>query len=178
MAEDRDGEWDMGKRGFFERPSGLTIAQIISLTGAECAASAQLARLITDVAPIDLAGPTDLTFIESNKYADALATTRAGACLMLERFEGRAPNALIELRTPEPYRAFVAVHSELYPQSLRPTSLFETDDIAPGATVHPTARLESDIAVDPGVVIGPRAEIGAGTIIRSEEHRLNSSHSS
>ena len=155
----------MGKRGFFERPSGLTIAQIISLTGAECADSAQLARLITDVAPIDLAGPTDLTFIESNKYADALAITRAGACLMLERFEGRAPNALIELRTPEPYRAFVAVHSELYPQSLRPTSLFETDDIAPGATVHPTARLESDIAVDPGVVIGPRAEIGAGTII-------------
>jgi UDP-3-O-[3-hydroxymyristoyl] glucosamine N-acyltransferase len=53
----------------------------------------------------------------------------------------------------------------LYPQSLRPTSLFETGDIAPGATIHPTARLESDIAIDPGVVIGPRAEIGAGTII-------------
>jgi UDP-3-O-[3-hydroxymyristoyl] glucosamine N-acyltransferase len=31
--------------------------------------------------------------------------------------------------------------------------------------VHPTARLESDITVDPGAVIGPRAEIGSGSII-------------
>jgi UDP-3-O-[3-hydroxymyristoyl] glucosamine N-acyltransferase len=161
MVEDRG----MGKRGFFERPSGLTIAQIVSLTGAEPRDAARLAHLITDVAPIDLAGPTDLTFIESNKYADALATTHAGACLMPQRFEGRAPDNLIVLRTHESYRAFVAVHSELYPQSLRPTSLFEVDDIAPGATIHPSARLESEITIDPGAVIGPRAEIGAGSLV-------------
>ena len=47
-----------------------------------------------------------------------------------------------ELCTEEPCRAFVAVHSQLYPQSLRPTFLFETNDVAPGATVHP-ARLAS-----------------------------------
>ena len=155
----------MGKRGFFERPSGLTVAQIVSLTGAKPRDATQLTHLIRDVAPPELAGPNDLTFIESNKYADALATTRAGACLMPERFENRAPDHLIVLRTPEPYRAFVAVHSELYPQSLRPASLFEAVDIAPGATIHHSARLESEIVIDPGVVIGPRAEIGSGTII-------------
>jgi len=155
----------MGKRRFFDRPSGLTVAEIISLTGAEAGDGARLSHLITDVAPIDLAGPTDLTFIESNKYADALATTHAGACLMPQRLESRAPRGLIVLRAHEPYRAFVAVHSELYPQSLRPASLFEASDIAPGASVHPTARLESGITVDPGAVIGPRAEIGAGSII-------------
>jgi UDP-3-O-[3-hydroxymyristoyl] glucosamine N-acyltransferase len=141
------------------------MAEIVSLTGAESPDAARLAHVITDVAPIDLAGPTDLTFIESNKYADALATTHAGACLMPQRFESQAPNTLIVLRTPEPYRAFVTVHSELYPQSLRPTSLFEANDIAPGATIHPTARLESEIAIDPGAVIGPRAEIGTGSIV-------------
>ncbi len=155
----------MRKRRFFDGPSGLTVAEIVSLTGAELLDATRLAHLITDVAPIDLAGPTDLTFIESNKYADALATTNAGACLMPQRFEGRAPDALIVLRIQQPYRAFVAVHSELYPQSLRPISMFEANDVAPGATVHPTARLESGVTVDPGVVIGPRAEIGAGSII-------------
>src|ERR1700728_3703532 len=149
----------MGKRGFFDRPSGLTIAEIISLTGADSGAGARLSHLITDVAPVDLAGPTDLTFIESNKYADALATTHAGACLMPQRFESGAPGSLIVLRTNQPYRAFVAVHSAFYPQSLRPASLFEASNIAPGASVHPTARLESGITVDPGAVIGPRAEI-------------------
>jgi UDP-3-O-[3-hydroxymyristoyl] glucosamine N-acyltransferase len=155
----------MGKRGSFYHPPGLTVAKIISLTGAESRDAARLSHLITDVAPLDLAGPNDLTFIESNKYADALATTHAGACLMPQRFESRAPNTLIVLRTHEPYRAFVAVHSELYPQSLRPTSLFEASDIAQGAIIHPTARLESGTTIDPGAVIGPRAEIGAGSII-------------
>jgi UDP-3-O-[3-hydroxymyristoyl] glucosamine N-acyltransferase len=84
---------------------------------------------------------------------------------MPERFESQAADGLIVLSTPEPYRAFVTVHSELYPQSLRPASLFETSDIAPGATVHPTARLESEIAIDPGAVIGPRVEIGTGSVI-------------
>jgi UDP-3-O-[3-hydroxymyristoyl] glucosamine N-acyltransferase len=156
---------DMGKRRFFDRPSGLTVAEIISLTGVRSRDSRRLSHLITDVAPIDLAGPAHLTFIDNDKYADTLATTHAGACLMPERFEARAPDTLIVLRTPEPYRAFVAVHRELYPQSLRPTSLFETSDIAPSATIHPTARLESGITIDPGAVIGPRAEIGEGSII-------------
>ncbi len=31
--------------------------------------------------------------------------------------------------------------------------------------MDPTARLESDVTVEPGAVIGPRAEIGAGTVI-------------
>jgi UDP-3-O-[3-hydroxymyristoyl] glucosamine N-acyltransferase len=155
----------MGKRRFFDRPIGLTVANIISLTGAECPDARRLSHLIADVAPLDLAGPNDLTFIDSGKYADALAMTCAGACLMPQRFESRAPGTLIVLRTREPYRAFVAVHRELYPHSLRPTSLFEASAIAQGAIVHPTARLESGVTVDPGTVIGPRAEIGAGSII-------------
>ncbi|WP_346656024.1 UDP-3-O-(3-hydroxymyristoyl)glucosamine N-acyltransferase [Bradyrhizobium sp. dw_78] len=143
------------------------MAQIVSLTGVEARDAERLEHLIKDVAPLELAGPADLSFIESSKYADSLAKTHAGACLMPERFEGCVPEHLIVLRTSEPYRAFVAVHSALYPQSLRPVSLFEGNDIAPGATIHPTARLESDVIIDPGVVIGPRAEIGSGTIIAS-----------
>jgi len=43
--------------------------------------------------------------------------------------------------------------------------LFDAVGVAPGAHVHPAARLESDVTVDPGAVIGPRAEIGARTRI-------------
>src|SRR6516162_10033287 len=158
-----DGE--MGNRRFFDRPPGLTVAEIMSLTGAVSSDPKRLSHLIRDVAPAELAGPHDLTFIESNKYLPALATTHAGACLMPQRFESKAPSSLIVLATDEPYRAFVAVHRKLYPQSLRPGSLFETSGIFEGAIVHPTARLENDVTVDPGAVIGPRAEIGAGSIV-------------
>jgi UDP-3-O-[3-hydroxymyristoyl] glucosamine N-acyltransferase len=39
--------------------------------------------------------------------------------------------------------------------------------VAPGAVVHPDARLEAGVTVDPGAVIGPRAEIGVGSIVGS-----------
>ena len=157
----------MASRRFFDRPSGLTISEIIALTGAEASANASMSHVITGVAPADLAGPADLAFIDANKFTDALIKTSAGACLMPKRFTGHAPEGLVVLRTEVPYRAFVAVHRKLYPQSLRPASLFETDGIFEGAIIHPTARLESDVTVDPGAVIGPRAEIGAGSIIAS-----------
>jgi UDP-3-O-[3-hydroxymyristoyl] glucosamine N-acyltransferase len=48
---------------------------------------------------------------------------------------------------------------------MRPSSLFAAAGVAPGAHVHPQARLESGVVVDPGAVIGPRAEIGAGSVI-------------
>ncbi len=75
----------MGTRRFFDRSASLTVAEIVALTGADTGEGARLSQVITDVAPIDLAGPADLIFIESNKYAGALATTHAGACLMRTR---------------------------------------------------------------------------------------------
>jgi UDP-3-O-[3-hydroxymyristoyl] glucosamine N-acyltransferase len=155
----------MSRRPFFKRPSGLTVRDIAALTGAEVRAEARLDHVVTDIAALDRAGPSDLAFIDALKYADALASTHAGVCLVPERFESQAPERAIVLRAKEPYRAFVTVARELFPDSLRPASLFEGKGVAQGASVHPSARLESAVSVDPGVVVGPRAAIGAGTVI-------------
>src|SRR5579862_3110431 len=88
----------MGNRRFFDRPSGLTIADIAALTGAE-ASGAVMSHVIKGVAPADLAGPSDLAFIDANKFIDALTKTRAGACLMPKRFIEHAPKGLIVLQT-------------------------------------------------------------------------------
>src|ERR1700726_3649080 len=37
--------------------------------------------------------------------------------------------------------------------------------VASGAHVHPSARLESHVAIDPAAVIGAGAEIGSGSVI-------------
>ena len=150
---------------FYKRPSGLTVAEIATLVKAEPGPGARLDRRITNIAPLDQAGPADLTFFDNSKYTEALTATHAGACLIGERFADRAPKHLTVLRMRDPYRAFVAVASALFPDSLRPSSLFEATGISSGASVHPTARLENGVTIDPGAVIGPRAEIGAGTVI-------------
>ena len=64
-----------------------------------------------------------------------------------------------------PYRAFVAVARALFPEALRPSSMFGASGQAPGSQVHASARLEAGVTVDPLAVIGPGAEIGAGTLI-------------
>jgi UDP-3-O-[3-hydroxymyristoyl] glucosamine N-acyltransferase len=153
------------QREFFQQPSRLTIGEIAALTGAEPLNGAPLDRVISDAAPLDLAGPSDLTFIDSARYLDSLATTRAAACLIAEQFVPKAPPGLILLRTREPYRAFVAVQRKLFPDSVRPTSLFGAEGVAPGAVIHSSARLEPGAIVDPGAVIGPGAHIGSGTVI-------------
>jgi UDP-3-O-[3-hydroxymyristoyl] glucosamine N-acyltransferase len=143
----------------------LTIAQIAALTRAEPRVGAPLELRIGNIAPLDTAAASDITFLDNAKYLGALASTRAGACLLAPPFAAAAPDWLPVLVTDEPYRAFVAVARALFPDALRPSSLFGGSGRAAGAQVHPSARLEAGVTVDPLAVIGPRAEIGAGTLI-------------
>ena len=59
----------MSDSRFFQPPSGLTIAEIVALTGAQVAPGADLTQRIGNIAPIDRAAAGDLTFMESVKFA-------------------------------------------------------------------------------------------------------------
>jgi UDP-3-O-[3-hydroxymyristoyl] glucosamine N-acyltransferase len=148
---------------FFRSSQTVSVSEIAALTGAQLQGDAD--RRIDNIAALDRAGPSDLTFLDNAKYAGQLNATRAAACLMSERFVAAAPRHLAVLRSRDPYRAFVTVARTLFPAALRPSSLFEAAGITSAASVHPSARLENGVIVDPGAVIGPRAEIGSGTVI-------------
>ncbi|MGH6768368.1 MAG: UDP-3-O-(3-hydroxymyristoyl)glucosamine N-acyltransferase [Xanthobacteraceae bacterium] len=144
---------------------GLTVAEIAALTHAELRRDADPQRRITGIAVLDHASPGDLVFLDSGKYAERAATSGAAACITLERLVAQVPARMGVLVSANPYAAFVEVARALYPDALRPSSLFEAAGVAAGASVHPTARVENGVTVDPGAVIGPRVEIGAQTTI-------------
>jgi UDP-3-O-[3-hydroxymyristoyl] glucosamine N-acyltransferase len=143
----------------------LTIEQIAALTHAKPRAGDPLDRRIGNIAPLDTAVGGDISFIDNARYLDAFAATRAGACFVGARFEATAPKGPVVLVTAHPYPAFVAVARALFPDALRPSSLFGVTGRSKDARVHPTARLEAGVTVDPFAVIGPDAEIGANTVI-------------
>jgi UDP-3-O-[3-hydroxymyristoyl] glucosamine N-acyltransferase len=155
----------MTKPYFFEAEAPLTVAQIVSLTGATPRTGAQSDRVIRDIAALDRAGPADLAFLESPDFAAQAPTSHAGACFTSDRFAAEFPAAVTVLISTHPYRDFVAIARKLFPSALRPNSLAGVTGIAPSATVHPSARLEANVTIDPGAVIGPEAEIGARTTI-------------
>ena len=151
---------------FFKRGAGLSLSEIATLTGGEPRAGADLDRRIGAIAPLDRAGPRDLAFLEGAKYAQQAAMTVAGVCLTSTRFRDALPDRVSVLVVREPYRAFVEVARTLFPDALRPSSLFEAGGgTSARAHVHPLARLENGVTVDPAAVIGAGAEIGSGTVI-------------
>jgi UDP-3-O-[3-hydroxymyristoyl] glucosamine N-acyltransferase len=154
----------MSEPVFLRHARGLKLDEIATLTGATPPAAPAHARRIVNVAPLDRAAPSDLSFFDNNRYAAAAGSTHAGACLTTAALAKKLPADVAVLVVREPYRAFVSVARELFPHALRPSSLYPAGEVA-GAHVHPTARLESGVTVEPGAVIGPLAEIGAGAVI-------------
>jgi UDP-3-O-[3-hydroxymyristoyl] glucosamine N-acyltransferase len=150
---------------FFEQPPSSALADIAALTKAHLVDTSRGSQQVKGLASLDEAGPMHLTFFDNLKYADQLASTKAGACLVSERFEATVPAHVTVLRAAHPFREFVKVARELYSDALRPQSWFGNTGIAPSAIIDPTAHLEDDVVVDPLAVIGPNAEIGAGTVI-------------
>lgn len=149
---------------FLARGRGLTIGEIAALTGAELRDQAAAARRISSIAPLERAGPSDLTFCDTERLVAAARATHAGVCLTSAALARALPAGVTALIAAKPYEAFVAAARALFPDALRPSSL-SAGGSAEGAHVDPTARLEAGVAIEPGAVIGPGAAIGSGTLI-------------
>src|SRR6185312_7469236 len=150
----------MAQPAFFKKPPSSTLAEIAASTGAQLIDASRSEQRISGIASLNEAGPTHLTFFDNHKYAAQLAATKAGACFVSPRFEASVPSHVTVLRSSAPFRAFVQIAREFHADTLRPQSWFDNDGIAPSAVIHPTARLEEGVVVDPLAVIGPGAVIG------------------
>ena len=61
-----------------------------------------------------------------------------------------------------PYRAFARALQLFYPNSLTPKAALAA---AGEPAIHPTAKLEDGVRVEPGAVVGREAQIGRGTTV-------------
>ena len=111
---------------------------------------------IRQVAPIETAGPGDLTFFANPKYAAELRATRASAVILGDKAE-RAPCAM--LRTSHPYVAFARA-VEIFAEHWRPAA-----GVHRLAFVDEAAEIAPDASVGPFASIGPGAVVGARTIV-------------
>jgi UDP-3-O-[3-hydroxymyristoyl] glucosamine N-acyltransferase len=157
----------MAQSAFLKTPPSSTLAEIAALTEAALLDASRADHRIRGLASLDQAGPMHLAFFDDPKYADQLAATRAGACLVSQRFESMVPPDVAVLRAEDAFAAFVRFAREWHQDALRPQSWFDNSAVAPSAVIHPTARLEDGVVIDPLAVIGPGVEIGTGTVIGS-----------
>src|SRR5260370_16164715 len=143
----RTARGGMAQPTFFEQPPSSTLADIAALTKARLVDPSRGGQQVRGLASLDEAGPMHLTFFDNLKYADQLASTKAGACLVSERFEARVPAHVAVLRAAQPFRAFVKIARELHSDALRPQSWFGTAGIAASAIIDPAAHLAAGAIV-------------------------------
>jgi UDP-3-O-[3-hydroxymyristoyl] glucosamine N-acyltransferase len=113
---------------------------------------------VARVAGIEEAGPGEITFVTSARYARKLASTRASAVIVGPGQECALPS----LVSDNPYLAYARAVALLHPEE-RPAA-----GVHPAASVDPTARLGAGVHVGPLAVIGPRVVVGARSVIHPQ----------
>jgi UDP-3-O-[3-hydroxymyristoyl] glucosamine N-acyltransferase len=111
---------------------------------------------INRMAPIDAAGPGDITFVANPKYLARLKETTASAVIVKPGIESPGVALLV---CDNPYLAFAKVLTALHVR--RP----EAQGVMDGARVDPSVELGADVTIHPGCVIGAKVRIGRGTIL-------------
>lgn len=111
---------------------------------------------IRGVGTLEAAGPDEIAFLASPKFAKQLETTRAGAVLLDEKHAPAVDCALVSANVRLDWARVVGLFAK--PQG-------EFSGRSDQASVDPSARLHESVTVYPFVFIGPRAAIGAGTIL-------------
>ena len=145
-----------GDARFFRRTGPHSLGEIAALLGTQTAAPA---RLIHGVAPLQSAGPEDVSFLDNRRYADLLPATKAGAVILHPDYAAKVPEGCEALVTPEPYAGWAKVSALFYPF---PEAV---PGRHPSAIIDPTAIVDPTAEIGPGAVIAAGAEIGARTSI-------------
>ena len=141
-----------GHARFFHRSGPHTLAVVAAAAGGMVN---DVDLLLEGVAPLQTAGPNDVSFLDNRLYAEALDQTSAGAVIVHPDMAARVPDKTVAILTREPYVGWARVAALFYP--VRPVS--------PG--IHPSAIVADDAVVDPSSEIGPLCVIECGAVIGS-----------
>ncbi len=133
----------------------FTAGEVGARVGARVVGDATLA--LRGLAPIESAGPDELTFVANPKYVGHLATTRAGAVIVAP---AHLPAARLPPEGPPPGRAYL-VAEDPYLAFARALALFHPARRPPPG-IHPTAWVDPSAAVGEGVTVGPLCSVAAG----------------
>ena len=142
---------------FFTCKGPLTLGALAQLAEASLSEGADPAQEIKDVAPIDRAGPDEITFLDNKRYLPALKTTRAAACIIHPNQAQQAPKGLDLLLTEKPYRGYARVAAAFYPEPVPRPGVHET------AVVDPSAEIADSASIGPYCVVEEGARIGEGS---------------
>lgn len=150
---------------FFERAGPFTLTDLAALSGATLIDEAAGGRLMADVAPLETAGPDDVTFLDNRKYLSAFEQSRAGAAFVAKDLAGRAPAGMAVLVSAQPYKAYALAAQAFYPMPRVEPAIAATARIDPTASVPADCEIGEHVVIGAGARLGARCQVGANSVI-------------
>ena len=153
----------------------VSLGELVAALGGDLAGNPALT--VSAIAPLDRAGPADISFLAQPRLLPQLALTGA-ACVVVRAEHREAATARgAAIVVPDPYLYFArltqwwAAHSRSRPQpGIHPSAVIES-----GAVVHASAtigalafvgaqaRIAAGVVLSPQAFVGADAEVGEGT---------------
>ncbi len=144
---------------FFKAGGPFALSQLAEISGSSIEAGSPGDTMINDVAPIDMAGPGEICFLNHSRYLDAFTNSLAGACVTTAKWVPKAPSGMAVLVSEDPYLAFAHIAQAFYPYEPPPGGIKDS------AIIDPKARLGAGCEVGHGAIIEENAEIGENCLI-------------
>ena len=123
-------------------------------------------RELHKVAPIEEAGPEDLSFVTRGRGAKLAPQTRAGCLLVPVDFAAAEGQTVI--RVLDPRGAVARAITRLYPRVDPPAGIHPSAVIGEGAVIAESAHIGALVTVGAKARIGANTQVHAGTVIGDE----------
>ncbi len=154
---------------FFQRQGPFSRQRLAEIAGAEIAGAGDAGAgdagagdadaPVRDVAPLDTAGPDDVSFLDNRRYMDAFKASKAGTCVVDRRAAENAPAGMTLLVCDKPYRGYARIAQAFYPHE---GAAAAAPEIHGSAVIDERAQIGDGVDIAAGVVIGGDTVIGDG----------------
>ena len=141
----------------------LSASEIAALTGGRLVGPGTVT--VAGVAPLERAGPGDLSFLASPRYAPYFERTSASVVLVAPELEATAGGPETRIVVPEPHAALLVVLPVLYPQAVWEAGVHSTAAIGRRTTWQEPTAIGPHVSLGSEVQLGRNVRIGAGCVL-------------
>lgn len=154
----------MADPDYFKKARSFTLEELSEITGSRLV-NGTPDFVAEDVAALDQAGSSHISFFENIKYKNHFANTEAGACFVSEEMVSYAPEGLALLVSTAPYKAYARAAQAFYPDEKPSAGIAESAHIEEGVEIGEGCTIEPGTVLKAGVKLGKHCWVEAGTVI-------------
>lgn len=151
----------MADKRFFTNHGPFSLEQLVAHIPDATLQAADASRLIHDVAALDAADESAISFFTNVKYKEQLRFSKAAACIVQAEHRSIAPEGMDVIIAPNAHYAYALIAALFYPAETD----IQTQAIADSVQMGKDVQLGEGCVIGEHVVIGDRVRIGANTVI-------------